>query len=335
MTPARSVAAEVFKAMIDSVATLGLSTADLYQETLLTPELVEGEEGRVPFEHVMAYAQWVDEKCGATAGIRIGDAMAISEHFLLGYVLANSSTLGQAYESWVRYRRLGFEGIPYELTYRGNEVEIGCVYPEAAVHALPGLLEGYLAYVLAKGRHITQECWNPTQVFLQGEETDASLYQSFFGAPVRNGADRTAIIFSDSLLELPVVHADPKLRSYLEGVAEQVLRGLPEVETFVDEVRSEIMYALQHGQPTLEGVADKLHMSPRTVQRKLEKESQSFGALLDEVRRGAALEYLRNRHVAITEAAYLLGFSEPSTFYRAFKRWTGSTPADYRRSQLS
>lgn len=333
--PARTVAAEVFKAMIESVGTLGLSPANLYQETQLSPDLVDGEEGRVSFEHVMVYAQWVQEKCGATAGIRIGDAMASSEHFLLGYVLANSSTLGQAYEAWVRYRRLGFEGIPYELTYRDDEVELGCVYPDEAVSLLPGLLEGYLAYALAKGRHITQQRWKPKVVLLQGQATDASVYRSFFGAPVHNQADRTAIIFPASLLTLPVVHADPKLRAYLEGVAEQVLKSLPEVETFVDEVRGQIMHALQHGQPTLEGVADKLHMSPRTVQRRLEKEQQSFGALLDEVRRGAALEYLRNRHVAITEAAYLLGFSEPSTFYRAFKRWTGSTPADYRRSQLA
>jgi AraC-like DNA-binding protein len=73
-------------------------------------------------------------------------------------------------------------------------------------------------------------------------------------------------------------------------------------------------------------------MSVRTVQRRLESEGTTFGALFDETRRAAALEYLRNPQMAIKEAAYRVGFSEPSTFYRAFRRWTGATPADYRRS---
>ena len=331
----RTVATEVFKGMVGSLHALGLSPSDLYAGTTLTPDLVDDDEGRVPFEHVVEFGLWIRDQRGQRAGILMAEAMASSEHFLLGYVLASSSTLGEAYESWVRYRRIGFEGSPYELTVRHDEVELGCVYPDEAVNALPGLLEGYVAFSLAKGRHITGQRWSPNLVLLQGPETDADLYESFFDAPVQNHADRSAIIFSSRLLELPVVHADPRLRAYLENVADRVLAELPEAETFVDTVRSEVMNALKDGQPTLEGIADRLHMSPRTVQRRLEKEAASFGNILDSVRRAAALEYLRDRHVAISEAAYLLGFSEPSTFYRAFKRWTGSTPADYRRSQLA
>ncbi len=333
---ARTIATEVFKGMVCSLESIGLSPPDLYAQTSLTPALIDDDEGRVPFERVVEFGLWVRAQRGETAGIRLAEAMASSEHFLLGYVLASSSTLGEAYEAWVRYRRIGFDGgAPYVLTQRDDEVELGCVYPDEAVQMLPGLLEGYLAYSLAKGRHITAERWNPTLVLIQGSESDRALYQSFFNAPVRNNADRTAIIFSSNLLQLPVVRSDPKLRKYLASTAERVLGELPKADTFVDEVRAKIMDALQEGHPTLDGIADQLHLSPRTVQRRLEKEDAAFGAVLDDVRRAAALEYLRDRHVAISEAAYLVGFSEPSTFYRAFRRWTGSTPADYRRSQLA
>jgi AraC-like DNA-binding protein len=86
------------------------------------------------------------------------------------------------------------------------------------------------------------------------------------------------------------------------------------------------------GRCTLEAVAAVLGMSVRTVQRRLESEGTTFGALFDDTRRAAALEYLRDPQMAIKEAAYRTGFSELSTFYRAFRRWTGGTPADYRRS---
>lgn len=92
------------------------------------------------------------------------------------------------------------------------------------------------------------------------------------------------------------------------------------------------MAALICGSCTIEAVATALGLSVRTVQRRLESEGTTFGALLDETRREAALEYLRDPQIAIKEAAYRVGFSEPSTFYRAFRRWTGATPADYRRS---
>lgn len=332
----RTIATEVFKGMVGSLDAVGLAASDLYAETSLTPQLVDDDEGRVPFERIIEYSLWIREKRGLSAGIRIAEAMASSEHFLLGYVLASSSTLGEAYEAWVRYRRIGFDGgAPYELTLRGDEAELGCVYADEAVQMVPALLEGYLAFSIAKGRYITGERWNPKLVLIQGPETDQALYQSFFNAPVHNNADRTAFVFSTSLLELPVAQADAKLRNYLASSAERALSELPKADTFVDTIRAKVMDALKHGQPTLDGVAEMLHMSPRTVQRRLEKEDSSFGAVLDDVRRAAALEYLRDRHVAISEAAYLLGFSEPSTFYRAFKRWTGSTPADYRRSQIA
>lgn len=332
METKRSIAAEIFKGMIGSLGELGLEEVRMYAETGLSSSLLESADGRVPFDRVIEFGVWVRDQRGPAAGIRVAESMAASQHFLLGYVLANCATLGEVFECWVRYRRIAFEGAPFEIEYRGDEVELGARYPSAAASQLPGLIEGYLAYTLAKGRYVTDEHWNPSLVLLQGAATDPHLYESFFGAPVKNGADITAIIFPSKLLDLPVRKSDPKLRAYLESVAESVLKELPKEESFVDDVRMHVMNALRSGQPTLEAIAEELHMSSRTLQRRLEREGASFGSVLDDVRRSAALAYLRDRHVAISEAAYLLGFSEPSTFYRAFKRWTGSTPADYRRS---
>ena len=89
---------------------------------------------------------------------------------------------------------------------------------------------------------------------------------------------------------------------------------------------------LPEREPGMAAVAGKLHMSPRSLQRRLHSEGTSFAELLSELRRDLALRYLRDQRIAIAEVGFLLGFLDVSAFHRAFKRWTGSTPAEYQRS---
>ena len=100
----------------------------------------------------------------------------------------------------------------------------------------------------------------------------------------------------------------------------------------VDQVRSIIASEFRGGDPSLEHVAEQLAMTPRTLQRKLHEIGTSHNELLDQMRRQLAMRYLREREMAICEVAYLLGFSESSSFHRAFKRWTGVTPKEFRKN---
>ena len=116
----------------------------------------------------------------------------------------------------------------------------------------------------------------------------------------------------------------------LDRHAEELLAKFPPQHSLVDQVRSIITTELRGGDPSLEHVADKLSLTPRTLQRKLQDLGISHNALLDQMRRQLAMRYLREREMAICEVAYLLGFSESSSFHRAFKRWTGVTPKEFR-----
>ena len=118
----------------------------------------------------------------------------------------------------------------------------------------------------------------------------------------------------------------------MERHAEALLAKLPSLtDSVVDRVQRVLSGVLGEGDASLGAVARKLRMSERTLQRKLAEESASYDALLDAMRHELAVRYLADRKIAIAEVAYLLGYSEPSPFHRAFKRWTGVTPSEARK----
>jgi AraC-like DNA-binding protein len=102
--------------------------------------------------------------------------------------------------------------------------------------------------------------------------------------------------------------------------------------SIVERVRSVIWSALSEGRPRLEHVASALQLPPRTLQRRLAEERTSLHREVDAIRRAMAIAMLRDREISLDEIAFLLGYAEPSTLFRAFQRWTGRTPHQYRAS---
>ena len=149
------------------------------------------------------------------------------------------------------------------------------------------------------------------------------------GPEFRAPANRLS--FASRFLAFPIAKADPSLCVLLDRHAEELLAKFPPRNSLVDQVRSIITGELRGGDPSLERVADQLGFTPRTLQRKLQELGASHNELLDQMRRQLAMRYLREREMAICEVAYLLGFSESSSFHRAFKRWTGVTPKEFRK----
>jgi AraC-like DNA-binding protein len=133
---------------------------------------------------------------------------------------------------------------------------------------------------------------------------------------------------------MPRTGGDPDLFSVLDTHAKMLLDQRPgsaDRADIVARVRDAIESELRGGDPKLESIARRLAMSPRTLQRRLSDRGVLFNDVLDEMRFRAAKSYLAPGDIAGTEVAYLLGFAEPSSFNRAFKRWSGLTPTEYRR----
>jgi AraC-like DNA-binding protein len=169
--------------------------------------------------------------------------------------------------------------------------------------------------------------------FPHARPADEVPYRRLFGPGLHWKAGEAALVIPRSALELPLVKADPHLAAYFEAQAEALVRqGQAEtVLPLAAQVRRRIIEALPSGPPSLPAVARALGQSPRSLRRHLADEGTSFQQLVEQIRSELAVQHLEDPRLTASEIAFLVGFSELSPFLRAFRRWTGLTPGEYRQ----
>jgi AraC-like DNA-binding protein len=206
-------------------------------------------------------------------------------------------------------------------------------------HSLPGgaaaprqSAEFIVAGWVRAGRAVTGIEWTPVEVrFAHASPPDATEHAAFFRAPVRFAMGENALELDRSLLALPCIRPEPALVGVLDRYAADRLEKVPLVASLADRVRLVLEEDLRDGEPAAKHVASRLRMSVRTLTRQLADEHTSFRQILDRLRHTLAARHLAAGELAIGEVAFVLGFSELSSFHRAFKRWTGTSPAEFRQ----
>jgi AraC-like DNA-binding protein len=160
----------------------------------------------------------------------------------------------------------------------------------------------------------------------------SARYEEILGCPVKF-CDEDAIAFRRADLSMRLISANQPLAAVLEQQTETALARL--IGTgFVDKVRAVVQRVMRVRDPSISAIAGELAMSMRTLQRRLAEEGMRFNDLVDDIRRDTAERYLSSGRINTIEVAFLLGFADPNSFYRAFKRWTGTTPMLYRQQAL-
>jgi AraC-like DNA-binding protein len=192
--------------------------------------------------------------------------------------------------------------------------------------------EAQLAAVLTVAREITQSDLMPLAIHLPSPKVDdPSAYREVFRCPVHFSHPDAAIVLATFQMRLRIKASDPALSRYLEELAGSTLKSLgAPSENFVDTVRRALWSELPGGRPNLWRTASGLGISARTLQRRLRENGPSFSAVLEELRRELAGDLLADNKLAVSDVAFLLGYSEPSAFQRAFRRWRGVSPRRFR-----
>ncbi|MFR9778979.1 AraC family transcriptional regulator ligand-binding domain-containing protein [Micromonospora sp. MS34] len=195
----------------------------------------------------------------------------------------------------------------------------------------PGLVAYELLFWVALARLGTRTHVRPLRLSTPQppEGAAATRYREYLGVPVRRGAAAT-VTFSGLDARRPFLTANAEMWQVFEPELRRRLADLDRVESTADRVRAALLELLPAGQGSTGGVARRLALGARTLQRRLAEEGTSFQAVLEETRRALARHYLGRPEMSIAEIAFLLGYDEPSSFYRAFHQWTGSTPQQAR-----
>jgi AraC-like DNA-binding protein len=267
--------------------------------------------------------------------IRFARRMAIDDYEVLGLACKTVEQLGDAIDCLMRFLALWTDTYRCRLEAEGERSRL--VFQRAASPAGSSVgaraaNESGVAEIAKAMRDITG---NPIESlrahFRHPEPEDCSEHEEFFGERPEFGADIDGLSFDSSVLELGVLHADEGLSRYLSSQLESMMAKLE--PTLLERTRIAISDALPVGPPRIDQIAQRLAMSPRSLQRKLRDEGASFTNVIDEVRQELAESLLSEPSRSVAETCYLLGFSEPRAFHRAFKRWTGQTPRAWRMNR--
>jgi AraC-like DNA-binding protein len=273
------------------------------------------------------YASDHDLGLKAARGVSFGDLGAFD------YVMSTAPTVRAAIDTANKYRRLINDTIEFHLEIEGHRaylnLENSVVMPRAALDFQLAVFCRNHFFNWPRTADTGYEvclAYNEPLVLDQYERT-------FRNTPVRFSAPFSGYVFAATDLDRPLQNADTNLHTVMQKYAAITLANLPKAQSVTEKVRELLAADLSSGGPYAKRVSQSLNMSARTLIRRLEHEGTSFKEILDEIRRRLALNYMGNRDLDLADTACLLGFSHTTAFHRAFKRWTGQTPLDYRHSR--
>ncbi|MHA6493853.1 AraC family transcriptional regulator [Pseudomonas borbori] len=309
----------------------GVDCRSIFAELGLDYLALEDPDARFPQDGMTRLWQRAVELSGNPAiGLNMAKVVRPASFHVVGYALMSSRTLKEGFARLVRYQRIIGEGadLSFRATPSGYELVL-------AIHGdrLPPArqsIEASLAYALAFCRWMTGKPIRPQQILFQGPPpADLEPFQQVFQAPLKFNAAYYALVFDRAEMEMSLPTANESLAQLHDRFAGEYLARFSESRV-THQARQVMCRLLPQGEPKRETVAQALHLSQRTLQRRLQDEGTSFQHLLDDTRRELAEQYLAQPKLTLLEVAYLLGFADPSNFFRAFRRWFSITPSEYR-----
>ncbi len=317
----------VYPALIE----LGLDVAVIAERCNITSELLQNNSARYPHAAQQRFWQVVEEvSADPLIGLHLAEIMSLQKGQVWEYLFLSSPTFGDGLKRTLNFQRLLSDAWQWVLVERGEQASLEV---DSAVTEAPEtrhFTEAAVLYLVRYFKALTNDAFTPDSVHFDHSAAAAvSDYEALFGCPVRFDQTSPALVFDAGILQMPSSRAEPELLQLHEQFANERLLKLQK-QDIVIAVRRAIAEILEQGQPELNDIARRLALSPRVLRSRLTEAETSFNQVLSDYRCYLAKRLLSRTEESIGDIVYLTGFSEPSTFYRAFKRWTDMTPVEYR-----
>jgi len=302
----------------------------LFREMSMDPELMKRPGGRYRLDSIdnlwRKASKIIDDPC---FGLKAAELWHPSNFSALGYAMLASNTLRTAFERMDRYHRFLSDERPITL----DETEEGLALTLVFSHEkrdIPARNDAILAVTMSMCRLNYIEDLAPVSVTLTHTKPSCSArFYEYFRSPVVFEAPANSLTLPIEAVDKNLPGSNPQLVELNDQVMIEYLAQLDQ-DHITQKVKAVIIDQLPSGNVTDESVARELYMSARKLQRQLRSDDTTFTTLLNDIRQHLAQRYLREQDISLTEIAFLLGFSESSAFSRAFKRWMGVSPSEYR-----
>jgi AraC-like DNA-binding protein len=340
-----TIAAGFPKAFLDFAVSSGADRQTLIERSNIRPADLNEPDNRVPIVNYISLLKAGIELCDEPAlALLFGEAVSMSDISIVGLLGTGGGNAETVRQQINRFGRLMLDDGDDQISDRIKFVPEGDnvwlkftspIYVDNPLITESGFVRcvcGARAVFKAKGISIKQPF--PKAIhFTHLAPSYRSEYDRVFGVPVVFGSHSNALLMDKDFLSFAL----PPTNSYLSGVltahAENLLEKLGNSKSIRRRVESLLLPLLPKGEASMNVIAGELGVSRQTLFRKLKAEGITFEKVLDELRYNLALHYLKEKRMSVNETAYLVGFSEPPAFSRAFKRWTGSSPRELRSSK--
>lgn len=335
-----TVASGLPRAFLDFAVSRGGNRKRLLERSHISPEDLRNQDNRISVASYVALIKAGIEQCQEPAlSLLFGEAVRMQDVSIVGLVGEQAENVESARRVVNRYARLmldeddGITSDRIEFIREGHDVWFK--FTSDLYSQYPLLTEAGFARCICGSRDmlksdgISLNSPFPKAIHFTYEEPSyRAEYDRVFRAPLFFGSRMNAFLVAAEFLSIKLPPTNPYLSEVLTAHADELLKDLERSRSTRGRVEGLLIPLLHTGEASIEMIAGKIGLSRQTLFRRLKAEGVSFEKLLDELRYKLALQYLNERNLPVNETSYLLGFSEPAAFSRAFKRWTGCSPSD-------
>lgn len=329
-----TVAVTSTRAVMEAAARRGADVGGILDEHGIDPAMLHDKDARLPAPVVGEL--W--RRASLAAGepelpVHAAVELAWGSYRVIDMLAANASTVGEGLTLVSQYFRIIHDTVLVPIRERPDGTRIVCVHDARGEPIPPPYVDYTLAACLFRMRYAGAAPIEAQMHLRRATPADRVGHERAFGPHLSFGATEDCAVLTAEQWAAPMSTADPLLQSVLKDHAEQLLRGLPDLQDPLADVHQVLLDAMPTGRVDLEHAAKQLGVSARTLQRRLADTGKRWSELLEEARRQLSARLLVDASLSVDDVAVLLGYAEASAFHRAFRRWTGLTPGAFRKQQ--
>lgn len=337
-----SISATYIHHLIPIAEDLGICVDQMLVNAGIDQKKLSQPDYRIPLVQILKLQALQQEQSQDESwGIKLGAQVRPRFFQVLGYAAMSSESLEDAIQQLIRFETLVWDlGISeFKPGKEFSKIQLKTLLPDIIPTQIIELaIAGWVNFgreIIADRSKLDQTPMPITIHFRHKAPADLTEHQNFFNCTILFEQKENAVVIANTLLTEPTRDSDPHLKQLMNTKGDDLLKSYRLDINLSNEVRALICQQLPQGEPDIEQVAAHLKLPVRTLRKRLQESDTNFKTLLEEVRFELAQAYLMDTKLSLIDIAFMLGFSEQSAFSRAFKRWYGSTPSQYRSQIIS